>query len=346
MPSGYDRPNARLIARETMGGPTGYHSHTNKSALLVFFSQQVVEEILDAQRGANPPEYFNIKNPKGDPLYDPEAAGGKVIPLLRTRYSVDTGNSPGVPRIQLNEITPWIDGGLTYGFAKAWSDALRAFDSKRPGRLRCLQNDDGTENCEFPSQNMIWLPFVNPPTPKEHDLKPVSRFWMIGNPRGNENPALLSMGIMWFRFHNFHADRIAGKHPDWSDERVYSVARQYVIAVHQHVIMYNWLPRFLGLPDFNMTPYTGYDSSTFPGVAKEFQSAAMRFGHTMIVPGMYRRDPRACAFPNTTDQSGSVTGGYRAVRTCNSYFNPQEPHIEAGSASHVIFGLASQGAER
>jgi len=342
-PSGWDRPNPRLIARECLGGPTGHHSHSGKSALLVFFGQQVVEEILDAQRPANPPEYFNIEIPKGDPLYDPEGTGGKVIPLLRTRYSTDTGTNPGVPRMQLNEITPWIDGGLHYGTARAWSDALRAFDPSRPGRLKCYQEPNGTENCQFPGQNTIGLPLANPPPPLNHTFKPVSRFWMLGNPRGNENPALLSMGIMWFRFHNFHADRIHKKFPTWSDERVYQVTRQYVIAVHQHVVMYNWLPTFLGK---NPSNYSGYNPSTFPGIVHEFQTAAMRFGHTMIVPGMYRRDPKSCQFQSTTERSGGSQTGKLAVRTCNSYWNPQLPHLESGSAAHMIFGLASQGAER
>ena len=33
----------------------------------------------------------------------------------------------------------------------------------------------------------------------------------------------------------------------------------------------------------------GYDPSVHPGITHEFQSAAMRFGHTMVPPGVYRR---------------------------------------------------------
>ena len=30
---------------------------------------------------------------------------------------------------QLNEITPYIDGGLVYGTAKGWADVLRTFSN-------------------------------------------------------------------------------------------------------------------------------------------------------------------------------------------------------------------------
>ena len=36
--------------------------------------------------------------------------------------------------MQMNEITPWIDGGLTYGVSKAWADGLRLFRSNCPER--------------------------------------------------------------------------------------------------------------------------------------------------------------------------------------------------------------------
>ena len=36
--------------------------------------------------------------------------------------------------LQMNEITPWMDGGLTYGVNKAWADGLRLFRSNCPER--------------------------------------------------------------------------------------------------------------------------------------------------------------------------------------------------------------------
>jgi dual oxidase len=55
----------------------------------------------------------------------------------------------------------------------------------------------------------------------------------IGNPRGNENPFLLTFGILWFRYHNFRARQLKANHPDWSDEKLFNEARKWVIAVHQ-----------------------------------------------------------------------------------------------------------------
>ena len=64
--------------------------------------QQLVEEILDAQRSGCPPEYFNIPIPKGHPLFDPDGHGGRELPFLRTRYSMYTGESPHAPREQVS----------------------------------------------------------------------------------------------------------------------------------------------------------------------------------------------------------------------------------------------------
>ena len=61
----------------------------------------MVEEILDAQRAGCPPEYFNIKIPKGHPQYDPNEDGDKEMPVLRTRYDMTTGLSPNNPRQQV-----------------------------------------------------------------------------------------------------------------------------------------------------------------------------------------------------------------------------------------------------
>jgi len=115
--SGYDRPNVLVISNLTFEGLTGRGSD-RRTALFTFYGkkpwnsinvnisycllgQQVVEEVLDAQRPGCPPEYENMKIPICHPLYDPFCRGDLVIPFLRTRYSFLTGYSPNHPRNQV-----------------------------------------------------------------------------------------------------------------------------------------------------------------------------------------------------------------------------------------------------
>ncbi|ODN05836.1 Dual oxidase 1, partial [Orchesella cincta] len=317
-------------------------SKTGKTAFLVFFGQQVVEEVLDAQRPGCPPEYFNIEIPKDNQF---NVTGKKTLPLLRSRWSQTTGQSPGNPRQQLNEITPWIDGGLIYGTAKGWADVLRTRPNGelvQDGLLASV-DDDGL----FPAYNKIRLPLANPPPPanhsdwvKQHATAKVDRFFVLGNPRGNENAFLLSFGVVLFRWHNHIATylRQTRVNPDgtskWSGERIFQEARKWVIATYQHLVIYKWIPEWLGE---ELDEYRGYDPSVDPQIEQFFQTAAMRFGHTLVTPGAYMRD-FACGAcrpvpfygigrnrrPNSTSEG--------AIRTCNIFWRPQ--------------GMASQRAER
>ncbi|CAN7939038.1 unnamed protein product, partial [Ixodes hexagonus] len=344
-PNGQNRPNPFTISEKTMKGDFGEGlSRTGKTAFLVFFGQQVVEEILDAQRAGCPPEYFNIPIPEG---HEYRNIGAAAMPFLRTRYDVRTGNSPNNPRRQINEITPWIDGGLTYGTSKTWADTLRSF---KCGKLA------SSHGGQFPVQNDIRLPMANPPPPRFHQLRPVSRFFRLGNPRGNENTFLLTMGTLWFRFHNAVAERMCQRFGTvkagstnasslrlWNEERIFNEARKLVIAVHQHIIINNWLPEWLGSP---LSEYKGWDSSIDPGIATEFQSAAMRFGHTLVTSGGYKRGPAPdCAVKNVTFEMNGQRHTVRGVRTCNSFWNPQEALVNDG-IEPMIMGLSSQAAER
>lgn len=236
--------------------------------------------------------------PKCHPLFDRDCRADRIIPFLRNRYDFNTGYSPNVPRMQLNEITPWLDGGLMYGFTKAWADALRSF---KGGRLasQYYNEEAGTGtppiNMSVPVINNIGLPLANPPPPANQSLHIVNRFWRkltvalihstslilvppppsarqysiknlsvvnccytslslllppcagIGNPRGNENPFLLTMGILWFRVHNWWADRLRESNDVYADndEWLYNRARQLTIATHQHLVFSEWLPQFI-----------------------------------------------------------------------------------------------------
>ena len=121
------------------------------------------------------------------------------------------------------------------------------------------------------------------------------------------------MGILWFRVHNYWTQQLRNfaesssvdreKYPEYfEDEWLYNRARQLTIATHQHIVYNEWLPIFIPrkLPN-GLIPYTqnegyslyynrsGYNPAINPQIAHIFQSAAMRFGHTMVTPGIWRR---------------------------------------------------------
>ena len=131
--------------------------------------------MLDAQRPGCIPEYEDMIVPKCHALYDQDCRGDVFIPFQRNRYDFRTGYSPNNPRMILNEITPWLDGGLMYGVTKAWADALRTLSD---GKLVEDDSDDFPASASsFPALNTIGLPLANPPPPANHTLFTVNRFW-------------------------------------------------------------------------------------------------------------------------------------------------------------------------
>ena len=137
---------------------------------ILISGQQVLDEMLDAQTPGCTPDYKNMEVPK---CYDRDCRADRCIPFLHSHYDFDTGYSPNVSKMQLKEITPWLDGGLMYGVTKAWADTLRRF---KGGEL--LSHDNSLPLSEqFPAVNTISLPLVNPPPPANHSLFEVNHFW-------------------------------------------------------------------------------------------------------------------------------------------------------------------------
>ena len=160
----------------------------------------------------------------------------------------------------------------------------------------------------------------------------------MGNPRGHENPFLLTMGVIWFRWHNFLAKQIAKAHTDWSDEKVFNEARKWVIASQQQIVLNEWLP--LLIPDEPLPEYSGYNHGIDPQISNLFQSAAFRFGHTLVTAGGIKRDGN-CSSVSKLD---SPQSNENIVRTCNSFWKPIE-YLMNGGFEQLIMGLSSQPAE-
>ena len=152
--------------------------------------------------------------------------------------------------------------------------------------------------------------------------------------RINQNPALLTFAILFYRWHNVLAARLHLQHPTWTDEDLFQSARRLNIATLQNIIAYEYLPAFLGEP---LAPYSGYKSFTHPGISHEFQSAAFRFGHTLIPPGMYRVDGE-CNHLQAAD-------GSPAIRLCATWWDAQNT-VQGGVLEELLRGMASQIAEQ
>ena len=137
-------------------------------------------------------------------------------------------------------------------------------------------------------------------------------------------------------------------------------ARRLVVASLQNIILYEYLPTLLGddakvskysgykpderasnntdaKPDDKVSVYTGYKPDVHPGVSHVFQSAAFRFGHTLIPPGLFRRDAN-CNFKMTKT-------GKPGIRLCSSWWRADEILPELG-VEDLLMGLSSQIAER
>lgn len=115
------------------------------------------------------------------------------------------------------------------------------------------------------------------------------------------------MGILWFRVHQYWAKqlRASALHElAEEDEWLFNRARQFTIATYQHIVFDEWLPLFIPRKFLNgeTHPYnatqgysayfgrTGYNQAINPQVPHIFQSAAMRWGHTVVTPGIWRRE--------------------------------------------------------
>ncbi|KAK6179830.1 hypothetical protein SNE40_012099 [Patella caerulea] len=309
-PSGVSRPNPLVISDTIHRGRSGMSTVSNKSALMVFFGQLVADEIINTGNPGCPPEYTNIEIPDNH-LYRQKATH---MTYERSGYDARTGSSPNRPRQQTNSVTPFLDAGFLYGTTQFFTNQLREF---RGGRL--LSND-GTSDL-FPAKNDIRLILSNPAVPRDHSLKPSSRFFRIGNARGHMNPYLLTMQIIWYRWHNHLANDLSTKNRDWKDERLFYETKKRVTAQFQKIVMEEWLPVLL--PQGNIPPYDDYKNYVHPGASQEFQTAMEAYISTLLPAGVWTLGEN-CARINTTSEDPDSDRQVEAVRLCNTYWDSQD----------------------
>ncbi|XP_047622414.1 dual oxidase 1 isoform X1 [Phacochoerus africanus] len=323
-------PNPRDLSNTAMRGPAGQASLRNRTVLGVFFGYHVLSDLVSIEKPGCPAEFLNIHIPPGDPVFDPHKSGDVVLPFQRSRWDPNTGQSPSNPRDLTNEVTGWLDGSAIYGSSHSWSDELRSFSG---GQLA-----SGPDPA-FPRQAQDPLFMWTPPDPATGQRGPQG-LYAFGAEQGNREPFLQALGLLWFRYHNLCAQKLAREHPLWGDEELFQHARKRVIATYQSITMYEWLPSFLRkMPQ----EYAGYRPFLDPSISPEFLAASEQFFSTMVPPGVYMRNA-SCHFQGVINRNSSVS---RALRVCNSYWSREHPNLQrAEDVDALLLGMASQIAER
>ncbi|XP_020029096.2 dual oxidase 2 isoform X1 [Castor canadensis] len=322
-------PNPRRLSNAAARGRAGLPSLRNRTVLGVFFGYHVLSDVVSVETPGCPAEFLNIHIPPGDPVFDPDQRGDVVLPFQRSRWDPETGQSPSNPRDLTNQVTGWLDGSAIYGSSHSWSDALRSFSG---GQLASGSDPD------FPRDSPASLLMWTAPDPATGQGG-TQGLYAFGAQRGNREPFLQALGLLWFRYHNLWAQKLAREHPHWGDEELFQHARKRVIATYQNIALYEWLPSFL-----QKTPpkYAGYHPFTDPSISPEFVVASEQFFSTMVPPGVYMRNS-SCHFQKILNKG---FGSSPAIRVCNSYWIRENPNLKsAQEVNQLLLGMASQISE-
>ncbi|KAK2103656.1 Dual oxidase 2 [Saguinus oedipus] len=361
--------------------PAGYH---------------VLSDVVDLETPGCPAEFLNIRIPPGDPVFDPDQRGDVVLPFQRSRWDPETGRSPSNPRDlvgpglqawkglagrgahspvpdtpwgpslpwpaaapttpahpplapQTNQVTGWLDGSAIYGSSHSWNDALRSFSG---GQLASGPDPAFPRDSQNP--RLMWAA----PDPATGQSGPRG-LYAFGAERGNREPFLQALGLLWFRYHNLCAQRLARQHPDWGDEELFQHARKRVIATYQtlpgpawsnsrlpsplsgpqNIAVYEWLPSFL---QKTLPEYKGYRPFLDPSISPEFVVASEQFFSTMVPPGVYMRNA-SCHFRKVLNKGFQNS---QALRVCNNYWIRENPNLNSTQeVNELLLGMASQISE-
>lgn len=324
-PSGWNRPNARELSNELFAGPINLHNAQNKTAMFAVFGQLVQRELTGTDDVTCPVEILEVDVPTGDPFFDPEGRGDRRMPYERREYDKNTGQSPNNPRRQVNKASSYIDASFVYGNSAVRIAYIRSYEPKERGKLACQPDSWGT----FPLLNDVRLPYHAYPT-DDGKIKDPEKLWRVGDTHAFENPWLLSLNLLFYRYHNYVADNIMKRNKSWSSDRIFETARRWVISVMQKIIMYDWLPLLIG--NISITEYQGYKAHVSSEVTDLFDAAAINYIMTLI--------------PATVHRLESNCHAVRNIRLCNSYWNSKDVVTDnKHGTSEILHGMTTWLAE-
>ncbi|UYV75020.1 hypothetical protein LAZ67_12002124 [Cordylochernes scorpioides] len=264
-----------------------------------------------------------------------------IRPLCRRECSVDNLVCAG-PRWQINQISAYIDGNFIYGSDEEVASRLRLF---KGGRLK-----SSTMFRDMGYKDLLPMKTVNP------DLGCIARprnmyCFDAGDNRVNEQLQLAVMHTSMMREHNRVAEALQEINPHWDDETLYQETRRIIIAEIQHISYNEYLPIVLGHElmekyDLKLVPhntyktyttclwqgyYEGYSPKINAGIRAGFQSAAYRFGHSLL--------------PDATERFNKFHEKLEAIRLSSQLLQPYDLY-RPGIIDSFMLGLVNQEAYR
>ena len=310
----HNRPNPRMISNRLFSQAATISNGLSLSDFTWAFGQFVDHDISLVEN--DPTENLsNIEIPSDDQFFTP----GSTMHMSRSMAAEGTGTDIANPRQHANQITSFLDGSAVYGSDEVRANWLRTFEGGKlktsPGDLLPWNTITGNQNDAIDFN----APFM------ADDTRSLTRYFVAGDVRANENPLLLSFHVLFLREHNRLCDELALAHPAWTDERIYQRARKLVGAFIQEIVFEEWLPAMgVELPNYN-----GYKANIDPTISNEFSAAAFRLGHTLINSNIIRMNN-----DGTDMQGGNIT-------LKDAFFNPFVM-ILSGGVDPFFKGMATQ----
>lgn len=265
-PAGRTLPSARFISNAIFKQTQDIYNKRGLNELVVFFGQFLDHTFVTTPAGK---KEMPIPIPEDDPIFANFSGHLKFTRSKRVRVDLeDVLGNPAANRMTfripterpVNSLTGTLDLASVYGVERLRGQALRSFQS---GMLKVSNGDllplnfDGLSNSPFPGED----------------------FFLAGDHRANENPALVTMHTLFVREHNDICRELAQKFGNWKDQKLYQVARKINEAQFQFIVLNEYYPAMAGR---RLRRYKGYNANVNPSIIDTFSTAAFRVGHTMV----------------------------------------------------------------
>nr|QQV29407.1 dual oxidase [Kaumoebavirus] len=298
------RPNERVISNKLLaaGNSSSMFGQRGHNLLWTFFGQFVSHDMGMNARNETDDAVFSTPDTNIDailiPIIEPDDPLPPTVRVESRKYRIRTLRSLGVivnGQFEIySDATPFLDLGPLYGLNAQHADALRAFTSGKLITKDYVNAFSSVIGVNATNTVYDWMPTVADThinTSRVVDLnQPDGKCFSTGDPRANENIGLLVIHSIFLREHNRRAAELALEHPEWTDEQLYQRARDWTIAIYQHIVFDEYLPAVLGPYVNRLKPYSRYDPDVDPRMSVTFSSAAFRFGHSTLPTLLYLKD--------------------------------------------------------